>query len=503
MEITLGDLLVLEPRLDWADGACSGLELVRRASAEVSWVVSARTTSPHLPLLRGGEVVLLPARVTAVVGPDLPALMREAMLRDVVAVVFERGDFDPDATYPKSDAVPVLLWTGDLAIDTETEINRRLTECRGNLYRVGSDLERQMTDLTASQSGMSDLIEIASGLSGLPLQVIDAQGRQFAGSLQEHPVPPENGLPARDFQMERELPSGMTLIVGPLHPHQRVIGRFLIDRIANAASVAARREDAARSRGARRIDAVEALLKGQQLSASDQRTSALALGLDPDAVFFVAISSEGSDATLMKTLAPLGSIHAAGTANGRRATLIAANGRASADSLASRVAEVKRRWEAETGRAESTLALSAPALGVAHVPAAAKEAEFVATLQAQPRFPRRAASFASIEDIGAFRLLYHLRDTNELRQFVSDALGKLERRDQRGTLKATLRAFLESGGSHVDASNRLGIHRNTLAYRLRRISELVGCDVADPGSWLTLHLALRASEMLEVRADER
>jgi purine catabolism regulator len=86
---------------------------------------------------------------------------------------------------------------------------------------------------------------------------------------------------------------------------------------------------------------------------------------------------------------------------------------------------------------------------------------------------------------------------------VAEALGALELRDQRGTLRETLRAFLETGGSHAGASDRLGIHRNTLAYRLRRIGELIGRDVGDPRSWLTLHLALSASELLQVEADER
>jgi purine catabolism regulator len=113
------------------------------------------------------------------------------------------------------------------------------------------------------------------------------------------------------------------------------------------------------------------------------------------------------------------------------------------------------------------------------------------------------ASFESIDDVGAFRLLYHLRESKELHAFVSQALGTLEHLDHRGTLRGTLAAFLESGGSHVDASNRLGIHRNTLAYRLRRISELIGRDVADPEAWLVLHLALRASEMLDVISDAR
>jgi DNA-binding PucR family transcriptional regulator len=229
----------------------------------------------------------------------------------------------------------------------------------------------------------------------------------------------------------------------------------------------------------------------------------LALGLDPDAIFFVAVSSGEDETTLTNALAPLGTIHAAGVANGRRTSLVAANNRLGPETLLNRVASAKRLWHEETKQLTSTLAISAPASGVGRIPAAAREAHFIATLQAQARFPHRAASFDSIDDIGAFRLLYPLRDTSELRQFVSETLGILERRDLRGTLRDTLRAYLESGGSHADASNRLGIHRNTLAYRLRRIGELIGHDVGDPRTWLTLHLALWASELLEVDSNER
>jgi purine catabolism regulator len=170
--------------------------------------------------------------------------------------------------------------------------------------------------------------------------------------------------------------------------------------------------------------------------------------------------------------------------------------------LSDRVISIKKRWVRDHESSAAMLALSAPALGVASLPGATREAQFIATLQAQGELPRQAASFESVEDVGALRLLYHMRDSSELRNFVAEALGELENRDQRGTLKATLRAFLESGGSQVEASNRLGIHRNTLAYRLRRIGELVGRDVMDPQSWLTLHLAMRASQMMRAFSDE-
>ena len=86
MEITLDDLLVLEPRLAWAPEASEDSDMDSKERGVVSWIVSARTTAPHLPLLRGGEVLLISPRVTAVVSGELPALLREAKLRDVAAM---------------------------------------------------------------------------------------------------------------------------------------------------------------------------------------------------------------------------------------------------------------------------------------------------------------------------------------------------------------------------------------------------------------------------------
>jgi hypothetical protein len=342
-----------------------------------------------------------------------------------------------------------------------------------------------------------------SDLSGLIVHVTDEKGRLLATSRQDRDATDDISPPADRSRVERELPSGLSLILEPLRPEQRVVARFLIDRIAAAATVAARQDEAARPRGARRVEAIRAFVAGQSGTPSERRAAALALGLDPDAIFFVAVSSGEDEETLAHALAPLGTVHAAGVENGRRMSLVTANGRLGPESLLNRVASAKRRWHDQTEESTSTLAISAPASGVVRIPAAAREAQFIAGLQARARFPHRVASFDSIDDIGAFQLLYPLRDTRELRQFVSQALGILERRDQRGTLRDTLRAYLETGGSHADASNRLGIHRNTLAYRLRRIGELIGRDVGDPRTWLTLQLALWASELVEVDPDER
>ena len=497
MDVTLDDLLIIEPRLSLLD--CHGGSFPAQGKPRdiaATWAVTTRALAPHLPTLRGGEIILALPRVVAELGDGFGLLLREAASRNASAVVIANGSAGRVGQAATVLGMPVLVWRDELALDTETSINRRLTEWRGSLYRVGSEFERQVADLGGPNAGVGPVLRVASSVSGLALSVTDPSGRKLAGA----------GVPSAADSLSREqitieIDGSGTLTIGPFDVEQRPLARFLGDRFAALVDAALRHDEAIRPRGARRLEATEALLSWRRGSASELRAAALALGLDPDAHFFVAVSHGGSEQALLRALMPLGAVYPAGGTNGRRSALIAANSR-TASSWSARVTDIKRRWELEHHEDSATLALSAPAFGVASVPGAAREAEFVASLQHSPEFSRRAASFDSVDDVGAMRLLYHLRETRELRAFVSQALGGLEQRDQRGTLKQTLRAFLESGGSQVDASHRLGIHRNTLAYRLRRIGELVGRDVADPGTWLTLHLALRASEILDVSNDD-
>lgn len=59
-----------------------------------------------------------------------------------------------------------------------------------------------------------------------------------------------------------------------------------------------------------------------------------------------------------------------------------------------------------------------------------------------------------------------------------------------GILIETLRVYLEQGGSQRQTADALGIHRNTLGYRLRQIRQLLTVDLDAPNTRLTLHLAL-------------
>jgi len=65
----------------------------------------------------------------------------------------------------------------------------------------------------------------------------------------------------------------------------------------------------------------------------------------------------------------------------------------------------------------------------------------------------------------------------------------------RAVLLETLRTWFAEKGSTSAAAARLYLHRNTVRYRLRRIEELTGEDLADPGASGRLLLALEAVDV--------
>ncbi|GAC1383177.1 MAG: helix-turn-helix domain-containing protein [Marmoricola sp.] len=71
--------------------------------------------------------------------------------------------------------------------------------------------------------------------------------------------------------------------------------------------------------------------------------------------------------------------------------------------------------------------------------------------------------------------------------------------DDGAVLVETARAWLAERGSTSTAARVLHVHRNTVRYRLRRIEELCGLDLADPSDTARLHIALEAVRILGLR----
>ncbi|SEF53820.1 purine catabolism regulatory protein [Nonomuraea solani] len=90
--------------------------------------------------------------------------------------------------------------------------------------------------------------------------------------------------------------------------------------------------------------------------------------------------------------------------------------------------------------------------------------------------------------------LLGLLDQATVRAFSAALLAPLTGYGSRADLVRSLRAYLDSNGHWDAAAQRLGVHRHTLRYRMRRVAELLGRDLDDPGVRAELWLALEAAQ---------
>jgi sugar diacid utilization regulator len=110
----------------------------------------------------------------------------------------------------------------------------------------------------------------------------------------------------------------------------------------------------------------------------------------------------------------------------------------------------------------------------------------------------------SFEQLGVYRILAGVEDTEDVERFVHDWLGSLIDYDLKRSseLVPTLSRYLECGKSYDATAEALSVHRSTLKYRLQRIREISQHDLADPDTCFNLMLASRAwRTLLALRGD--
>ncbi len=82
-------------------------------------------------------------------------------------------------------------------------------------------------------------------------------------------------------------------------------------------------------------------------------------------------------------------------------------------------------------------------------------------------------------DMGIYKLLVHIKDTSVLHEIYDETLGTLEEFDSaNGTdYMETLKCYLENDSSVQEVARVTFVHRNTVNYKLRRIKEILGCEL--------------------------
>ncbi|MFF0559133.1 PucR family transcriptional regulator [Streptomyces sp. NPDC004266] len=137
-------------------------------------------------------------------------------------------------------------------------------------------------------------------------------------------------------------------------------------------------------------------------------------------------------------------------------------------------------------RATAPAGIANPRRGLAELPAAWREANTAArAATAQPTL----GPVAEWTGIGPYRLLaalYHPEVDPVVAPLIAPAHAELAR---------TAEVFLDNAGQAGRTAAALGIHRQTLYYRLSRVEQLTGLDLDDGEDRLLLHMSLKSARL--------
>jgi len=113
--------------------------------------------------------------------------------------------------------------------------------------------------------------------------------------------------------------------------------------------------------------------------------------------------------------------------------------------------------------------------------------------------PHRLVSF---QDLGIMRLLHRL-DRQELEDYRSEVLGPLLKFDKESNLalEETLLAYFACNTDLNAAGEKLFLHPNTLRYRLKKASEILGRDLSSLENQVNLFLALKVGRLKSLWPD--
>jgi len=482
----------------------------------VSWAVSVRAAPPFLPPLRGDELIIVSGRILREIQAsglaDAEELLETLAEAPVAALVTEPNLFEEPV-----GSLPFLLFPGPIPLDLESTLNRLLTEQRRALYRLSTELTRDLSR-AALTGGIDAVLQAAALASGRSLVLQDSEGRVLATAGEAAtPAAPTALAHARPHPNVRALNEGeddrlLTAIsVGGRLAYLSLIARgsttterdrLVLSLVAGLGASLLAQEGRA-TRPAPLSQLVADLLLGR-LSESVLPHAAQRLGLDPNAPVVVALlggrSATDRDDVLRRVLEP--SARDRTTPLGEEIALLLtpqeaervesrARGLAGSPFAAERVqlAPLIMRMDSQSEPAWFFV-LSRPVSRLKSASEGLRQARFLSGLIRTGALPGPVVRFDALADTGPYALLYLLWGNPEIEGFRRQVLGPLLDEDERACeLLHTLAAFLEYG-SASEVAARLGIHRNTVAYRLAQVSERTGRNLADARDRLLLELAL-------------
>ena len=465
----------------------------------IAWVRVLRARVPAFDALDPGDLVVAPASALAVVAPgegELRELVAALAAVPISGVLLVEGDPGVAAT----PAAPTLDTVADVLAAasvpglrlTRTDTAALERSLVGYIVARGAELERQAALLEAELrrralegGGAAALVGVVAGFLGRAVALEAGRGEPVVVHAPAE-APSAAADAARYEARTRDraavalrvpLPSasgadGSLVVLGDQPASE--LARVTLPRVAGLLALELAREEAIRGAAdqARRAEPMPGAGPPWVVVLARQRES----GSDDDAP--AARESREAIRREVRLLEPARRLALRGDADSLEIRLVAAGPAEEVRRLVERVGMVLGR----------SVAVSRAFSSPTDRPAA--EAEARATLEAALELDRPPA-IAHADRLAVYRMLgalHKLPDGPRLARALLEPL--LDARpDVRRERLATLRALLDHG-SVGEAAAALGVHRNTVAYRVRAIEAATGWRLADPELRLPLAVAV-------------
>ncbi|MBN8866286.1 MAG: GAF domain-containing protein [Solirubrobacterales bacterium] len=448
---------------------------------------------------------------------------------DVIGLLFlDNADEHHDYTDSEQEMAATFANLAAIAV-AQSQRTARLassfkTVARQNkLLRRSSAIEDRLTNLVLDGAGLGEIASTVASLTSKPCAIYDNKYNRLAME-----TPEGEGTPAQVFDEDRRrrpevakaisgLEAKQPSVIGPLTsaglPHRfMVIPITLHDDnwgyvVITAQTSQFNQMDTIVARRASTIIALELTAEQRAADAEVHSRGALARdlifgtdsgasltkrahfhGMDFDRPHVVALITRGSTgrrrppsarrlALALRDMDPSLQSCVSSVKDGVAAVVEVPGDAATRQMVASAKDRLTRAAD-ESGSGGVTISISTVCRGVESFGGAYEQARQVfkcATELSSGDSPVLAA-----DDLGAGRLLLAAPDGEETRRFADDTLGPLVDASDPAmvTLLATMSAFYEHARSIRQSAASLDVHENTIRYRLGRIEEITGLDLA-------------------------
>lgn len=508
----------------------------------ISWAIMVRAQPPAFPDIYGDELALVSMDVLRSYDSRISlAEVVQSLAEAGVGAIAVKGEISQTTVAVADERQIALLSLPDECNlpGAERAVNKLIVNQSAQLTQRAIEIQRQLSQLAAENRDLNSLLQIIARATAKPIVLHDDAGVLMAQVYPNVARRSEGGrallqsLPYGAFQnwLNREAPNMPgSIVTSPigfttvLKVEKRVAGYLsMVDsrdsindfdgmvlmygadvcaiELAKNRAIASAVEQA-------RGDWVQMWLSGTPADDDLLATRAQQAGFDSASTYVVAVFRATTESGAALPLESLISLvrddmtrRQVNGAVGQYVDVIVALYPVEGQSAMSRVHgivnEVRLQLSARTPSGRVSAGISRMAKGLSVLREVYREAKDALGI-ANALDEHEKTTFYGDLKLYQFLLALKERNLDQLRRFYDESLRQLVDHDDRkqGDLVRTLNGFFEANGNLAKAAVDLDVHRNTLVYRLERISELTGLDLNDADNRLILHLSLKIQRVL-------